>query len=172
MTEFVLKNQQDLLVVQNELMNVLLDIQINQKPYIVTIKPYKKRRSLDANAYFHVLVDKIAKALKESAEEVKIRLNLDYGTIAEDDKGLKVGFKALKEVPITQFFKYAKPIGEVIENGKVFVKYIIYKETHTLTTDEMARLIDGAVQEAQQLGIQTLTPMEIENLKKMYKGEK
>lgn len=170
MTEFILKNQQDLLVVQNELMNVLLDIQINQKPYMVIIKPYKKQRSLDANAYFHVLVDKIAKAAKLSAEDVKVKMNLDYGTIAEDEKGLKVGFKVLKEVPITKFVKYAKPIGEVIENGKVFVKYLIHKETHTLTTDEMAHLIDGVVQEAKMLGIETLTPMEIQNLKGI-KGE-
>lgn len=134
----------------------------------VEIKKWRNTRSLDANAYFHVLVDKIAKAVKLSAEDVKVKMNLDYGTIAKDEKGLKVGFKALKEVPITQFFKYAKPIGEVIENGKVFVKYIIYKETHTLTTDEMARLIDGTIQEARALEIETITPAEKEKMMKLY----
>ena len=126
----------------------------------VEIKKWRNTRSLNANAYFHVLVDKIAKAVKLSAEDVKVKMNLDYGTIAKDEKGLKVGFKVLKEVPITKFVKYAKPIDEVIENGKVFVKYLIHKETHTLTTDEMARLIDGTIQEAQQLGIETITPEE------------
>lgn len=166
--EIILREQKDVLQVQNELMNILPELK--EKPYICEIKPFKKRRSLDANAYFHVLVDKIAKAVKKSAEEVKVQMVFDYGTIARDEKGLKVGFKALKEVPITQYFKYAKPIGESIENGKAFVKYLIYKETHTLDTGEMATLIDGTIQEAKQLGIETLTPIEIENLKG-YKKE-
>lgn len=114
--EVILKTQNDILQVQNELMNILPELK--DKPYICEIKPYKKRRSLDANAYFHVIVDKIAKATNKSSDEIKVQMVLDYGTIASDDKGLKVGFKALKEVPITSFYKYAKPIGECIENGK------------------------------------------------------
>lgn len=166
--EFILKEQRDILAVQNELMNILPEIK--EKPYICEIKQFRKRRSLDANAYFHVLVDKIAKENKKSAEEVKISLNLDYGTIARDENGLKVGFKALDGVPIEKFFKYAKPIGYEIENGKKFIKYIVYKETHTLDSAEMAFLIDGAIQEAKQYGIETLTPAELETLKG-YKGE-
>lgn len=166
--EFILKEQADLLAVQNELMNILPKLQ--ERPFVCEIKPFHKKRSLDANAYFHVLVDKIAKATKKSAEDVKIQMNLDYGTIASDDKGLKAGFKALKEIPITTYFKYAKPIGECEENGKVFVKYLIYKETHTLNSAEMATLIDGTIEEAKQLGIETLTPAELEILKG-YKKE-
>ncbi|MBQ8443744.1 MAG: recombination protein NinB [Clostridia bacterium] len=166
--EFILREQSDILKVTNELMNVLPSIK--EKPYICEIKPFKQKRSLDANSYFHVLVDKIAKATRKSAEEVKVQMNLDYGTIAEDEKGLKAGFKALKEIPIEKFFKYAKPIGECIENGKVFTKYLIYKETHTLDSNEMANLIDGVIQEAKELGIETMTPLELETLKG-YKGE-
>ena len=103
--EFILREQRDILAVQNELMNILPEIK--EKPYICELKQFRKRRSLDANAYFHVLVDKIAKETKKSAEEVKISLNLDYGTIARDENGLKVGFKALDGVPIEKFFKYA-----------------------------------------------------------------
>ena len=43
--------------------------------------------------------------------------------------------------------------------------YLVFKETHTLDSAEMARLIDGTVQEAQSLGIETLTPAELEILK-------
>lgn len=166
--EFILKEQSDILQVQNELMNILP--LIKEKPYICELKEYKKRRSLDANAYFHVLVDKIAKILGKSAEDVKVQMNLDYGTIARDEQGLKAGFKALKTIPIERYFKYAKPIGECIEDGKTFTKYLIYKETHTLDSNEMATLIDGVIQEAKELGIETLTPIELQNLKG-YKGE-
>ena len=167
--ELILKEQADILTVQNELMNILPSLK--EKPYICEIKPYRKRRSADANAYFHVLVNKIARAVKRSDEDVKKQLVFDYGTIAKDDKGLKAGFKALKEIPITHYFKYAKPIGECVENNKTFVKYLIYKETHTLDSVEMARLIDGTIEEAKQLGIETLTPIEIENLKGYKKEE-
>lgn len=166
--ELILKEQADVLMVQNELMNILPSLK--EKPYICEIKPYRKRRSTDANAYFHVLVNKIAKVVKRSDEDVKKQLVFDYGAIAKDDKCLKAGFKALKEIPITKYFKYAKPIGECVENNKTFVKYLIYKETHTLDSAEMARLIDGTIEEAKQLGIETLTPIEIENLKG-YKKE-
>jgi len=166
--EIILREQSDILVVQNELMNLLS--LIKDKPYICEIKPYKQKRSLDANSYFHVLVDKIAKVINKSTEDVKVQMNLDYGTIASDEQGLKAGFKALKSIPINKFFKYAKPIGECVENGKTFVKYLIYKETHTLDTSEIVILIDGVVEEAKQLGIETLTPIELENLKG-YKGE-
>ena len=167
--EIILRGQADLLKVQGELLNILP--LLKDKPYWCEIKPFHKRRSLDANAYFHVLVDKIAKAVGKSADEVKINLNLDYGTIARDEEGQIAGFKALKKIPITRYFKYAKPTGEVIENGKVFVKYLIYKETHTLDSAEMATLIDGAIEEAKQLGIETLTPAELETLKG-YEKEK
>lgn len=136
----------------------------------VEVKEYREQRSLDANAYFHVLVDKIAEKLRIGEEECKRSLVLDYGTVAADEKGLKVGFKALKGVPITQFFKYAKAIGECEENGKTFVKYLIYKETHTLNKAEMARLIDGTVEEAKQLGIETKTPREIAEMMSLTEG--
>lgn len=161
--EFLLREQKDVLVVQNELMNILPELK--DKPYYCELKPYKKRRSSDANAYFHVLVGKIAKVLKVSDDEVKKHLNLSYGTIDESENGKYVGFLALKDIPIERHFKYAKAIGEYLVDGKAFVKYIVYKKTHTLDSAEMARLIDGTIEEAKSLGLTTLTPAELEALK-------
>ena len=167
--EFILKRQSDVLEVQNELMNILP--LIKDKPYYCEIKPHKEKRSLDANAYFHVLVDKIAKVLSRNPEEIKIEMNLDYGTYSQDEEtGQYDGFEALKKVPVSKFCKYAKPIKEYEKNGKTYIQYLIRKNTSELNSSEMAKLIDGVIQEAQQLGIQTLTPIELENLKG-YKGE-
>lgn len=166
--EVILKEQADVLAVQNELMTILPELR--NKPYICEIKPYRKKRSLDANAYFHVLVDKIAKALGRSESEVKRQLVFDYGTIAKTKDGLNVKWSAREDIPVEEFVKYPKPIGQEIRKGKTFVQYLIYKETHTLDSTEMARLIDGTIDEAKQLGIETLTPVEIENLKG-YKKE-
>ena len=43
----------------------------------IEIKKYRKRRSLDANAYFYVLVNKIASALNISDQEVHDKLLRD-----------------------------------------------------------------------------------------------
>ena len=166
--EFLIKEQADILTVQNELMNILPSLK--DKPYICEIKPYKKRRSHDANAYFHVLVDKIAKKLNQSADAIKQRLVLDYGAIETDENGVPYDVYLLSSIPVQQYFKYAKQIAKYNINGKEFIQYLIYKETHTLNSTEMATLIDGTITEAKELDIETLTPIELE-LIEGYKKE-
>lgn len=125
----------------------------------VEIKKWTKQRSLNANAYFHLLVNKIAEKLKTSDTETKIRLNLEYGTPATDKSGNQVVVKLPKEVDVTQFYDYAKWIADKQE--KVMTSYyIFYKQTHTLDSAEMARLIDGTIQEAKELRIETLDEIE------------
>lgn len=167
--EFLIKEQADILTVQNELMNILPSLK--DKPYICEIKPYRKRRSLDANAYFHVLVDKIAKKLNQSADAIKQKLVIDYGALETDENGEVYEVLLLKAIPVLQYFKYAKLIGEKIIDGKEYVQYLIYKATHTLNSTEMATLIDGTIAEAKELDIETLTPIELELIEGYKKGE-
>lgn len=166
--EFLIKEQADILSIQNELMNILP--LLKEQPYICEIKPFKKRRSLDANAYFHVLVDKIAKKLNQSADAIKQKLVLDYGAIETNENGEIYEVLLLKSVPVSQYFKYAKPISEKTIDGKEYIQYLIYKETHTLNSTEMATLIDGTIAEAKELDIETLTPIELELIKGYKKG--
>lgn len=128
------------------------------------VKEYKQVRSKDANAYFHVLVNELARYLDISDKEMKIKMNLQYGTIAKDANGNSVGVKIPKGTDITQFYDYAKWFGECEENGMMFDKYLFYKQTHTLNTKEMAHLINGVVQECNERGIETKTPAEIKSL--------
>ena len=41
----------------------------------------------------------------------------------------------------------------------------VYKDSHKMDTKEMARVIDGAIQEAKALGIETETPDELARMK-------
>lgn len=135
----------------------------------VEIKQHRKRRSLDANAYFHVLARKIAEALNISEEESKVNLVLDYGAVMTDAEGGKVGFKLPASVDVNSIYKYAKWFDTRVEDGKEFNCYIVYKHTHEYDTKEMARLIDGAVYECRNLGIETASPAELESLKNSWK---
>ncbi|MCM1368249.1 MAG: hypothetical protein NC184_05535 [Roseburia sp.] len=131
---------------------------------------YKESRSLNANAYFHVLVDKIAEKMQLGADEVKVKMVLEYGTMATEC-GEPVIVALPKSANIAEYWTYAKWIADfTAKNGKPYSQYVFYKHTHTLDKSEMARLINGVVYEAQELGIETRTPDELASLIENWEG--
>lgn len=126
----------------------------------VSIKKWRKKRSNDANAYFHVLVTAIAEARGISNDEVKQMLVVDYGSLARDEDGQIIGFKLPPSVDVSVIYPYTKLYKQIVENGKPFNCYLVYKRSSEMDTKEMSRLIDGAVHEAKELGIDTDTPEE------------
>lgn len=131
------------------------------KVYDIEIKQHRERRSLDANAYFHVLVGKIAEALNIGFEDCKTNLVVEYGSFERDEDGVKVGFKLPVSVDVSKIYRYVKCFDTREENGKRFNCYIVFKHTHLMDTKEMSRLIDGTVFEAKALGIETLPPQKL-----------
>ena len=131
---------------------------------------YREQRSLNANAYFHVLVDKIAEKMQLGADEVKVKMVLEYGTMATE--GGDVIIVALpKSANVSEYYPYAKWIADFnAKNNKPYSQYVFYKHTHTLDRAEMARLIDGVVYEAKELGIETRTPDELASLIENWEG--
>ena len=55
--------------------------QLKDKDLDIEIKQHREIRSKNANAYFHVLVNKIANETMESDEAVKVRLVTEYGVV-------------------------------------------------------------------------------------------
>ena len=165
--KIILKNQADLARVLTSIS--MLAPEIQNKPYEVEIKPYKPPRSRNANAYFHVLVDKIAEKLRRGNEDIKYEMNIEYGTPHRIDEHTLFAFKAPKGSDVRSVVKYPKYMYSTIENGKELDVYTVYKETHTLNSGEMARLIDGVTYEAKQLGIETLDKIELKQMIESYK---
>ena len=67
---------------------------LHQEPVLdVEIKKHREKRSLSANAYFHVLCNKISAETGESEDAVKRRLVVSYGALARDKDGKPVGLK-------------------------------------------------------------------------------
>ena len=75
----------------------------------------------------------------------------------------------VSDVKIDGYFKYYEKVGQSYLNGKNFTHYRIFKGSSEYDTKEMSLLIDGIVQEAKNLGIETMTPAEVERLKGMWK---
>ena len=123
----------------------------------IGIAKWRPFRSKQANAYFHVLVNQIATVRGLSDDEVKKDLVTRYGAVSVKD-GFKVGFKLPKNVDPDDIYPYTRWFKEEEENGRKYDCYIVYKRTSLMDSKEMAHLIDGAIQEAQELGIDCDTP--------------
>lgn len=138
----------------------------------VQMSVWREARSLNANNYFHALVHQIAEKLQIGNDECKIKMNLEYGTPATDEQGNMVIIKLASSVDISQFYDYAKLYATKKENSIEVNYYILYKQTHTLNSKEMARLIEGVVYEAKELGIETITEKQKQEILQMWESVK
>ena len=136
----------------------------------VTLEKHKEKRSLNANAYFHKLVSEIAKVLHAGNTEIKNRLIREYGAFEYiDDQIPTFRLKAeYEQAMLNREEIHVKPISREFADGCEWVRFAFMRGSHTYSTAEMARLIDGTVQEAKDLGIETLTPDELERMKQLW----
>ena len=74
--------------------------------------------------------------------------------------------KVPKNTDILKIYPYVRHIG-TDENG--LDMYLFFKRTSDLTKDEMNRLISGTIDEAANLGIETMTPDELARMMNKYK---
>lgn len=129
------------------------------------IKEHKEKRSLDANGYCWVLCKKIADKLHITKEEIYKKNIKEVG---------KYEVIPIKNEAIETFVNAwtGKGIGwicEILSKSKIdgYTNLIAYYGSSIYDSKEMSLLLDGIVQEAQNLGIETLTPDELANLKSL-----
>lgn len=125
----------------------------------ICAKKYRQKRSLDANAYAWVIISKIAEKVESSKEDVYEEMLQRYGCFYQDEEGyITITVKAEVDMSkIEGHWKFLKT------NGK-FTSYLMIKGTSEYDTLEMSKFIDGVVYEAKQLGIETLSPAELERM--------
>lgn len=127
--------------------------------YEFSINKHKDKRSLDANAYYWVLLGKIASALTQDKQKLHLQFLKNYGVtyqVATPNKELSG-------------IKYYELDGIREKEGKRLYIFNIYKPSSEMNTYEMSKLIDGIVEEAKNLDIETMTPYEIQMLKEEWK---
>lgn len=146
-----------------------IDESLMDKELSVDLKPFKERRSLSANAYFHVLCGQLAAAVGCSLTEMKNQLIADYGqySFTERDGMVEIDtmlvrddidWKSIQELHLS-------PTGDVTEvDGKTYCKYFVMRGSHTLNSSEMALLIEGCCYECKAVGVKTLDDLEIERM--------
>ena len=133
----------------------------------VDIKLHKAKRSLSANAYFHVLVDKYRQAMKIGFSECKNDLITQYGQIAYME-GQQVVIKT--NIPPdkmrTSEALHCLCVKTVCEESTNVYFYRVYRGTHTYNSSEMAQLIDKTIEQIKcdAPEIETMTPAELMRL--------
>lgn len=156
----------------------LITFETDQKPEVfdslrdkelkIEIKENKPGRSLNANAYFHKLVDLIAEAVGSSHVEIHNSMIARYGQPDDEIKNIimadRIPWNKLDTIHLRPTLAT-----RTLDDGELYRVYIVMRGSHTYDTKEMARLIDGVVSEAKDLGVETLPPQEIERMKQQWK---
>jgi hypothetical protein len=127
------------------------------------IKKYRKRRSLDANAYAWVLIDKIAEAIAADKTTVYREAIRNIGGVSET-----VCVQGQAADKLRSAWE-SKGIGWQTETmpSKLdgCVNVVLYYGSSVYDTGQMCQLIDHLVSEAKGLGIETATPDQIARYK-------
>lgn len=137
----------------------------------IIVKKHRKKRSLDANAYFHALVGKIADVLTISKTRCKNILIGRYGQQDFIEEGSPVILKTNISVDkmLEQEFLHTSPCGTKEENGTLVVFYKVFRPSHTYNSKEFSILLNGTIEEAKALGIETIPPAELQRMMAAWK---
>ena len=134
--------------------------------YIAEIKKFRKKRSKNANDYLWELLTQMSQALASSylyvskediyRKHIKIAGRCDY--VAVPDRAVDSLIEGWKDKGVGWFAEVVDFIpGKEIDGCK---KVCLYYGSSTYDTAEMSRLLGSVIQEAQDMGIETLTESE------------
>ena len=144
-----------------------------QGVFSLVIKKWRQRRSKDANSYYHVLVNKIAEKLSVSDAEVKNMTIGRYGQLELDEDGKPIYMIVRDSTPVGMWEElHLRATDQTQVLNKILYRvYYVMRGSHTYNTKEMARLIDGTLSEAKEIGLteaELMSPREKEMLEKQY----
>ncbi len=115
------------------------------------VETHRDRRSRNSNAYFHVLVNKLAGALTISKAYAKNLLITRYGQPETDESGEPIIWKTAFTPEIVR--ELETPHAIACGSDGDFTLYRLYRGCHTYNTKEMSELIEGTLSELAEMGI-------------------
>jgi len=129
----------------------------------IEAKKYRQKRSLDANAYAWVLMQKIAEVIHSDRWSVYIEMLKKYSR--------EFTFVICKENAIDrlkELYRTCVDLGEVNVNGTEGHQMQVFFGSSTFDSKAMSVFIDGIVSECKELGIEVIPPDEIARMKSMW----
>lgn len=132
----------------------------------VTIKKHRVKRSLDANAYCWVLVDKIAEKRHMSKLEVYRNAIRDIGGVSEIICIQNKAAQTMKDLWTRNGLGWQ--VEELESKLPNCTNMVLYKGSSVFDTRQMSALIDSLIQDAKAIGIETRPEWEIQQLLEEY----
>ena len=123
------------------------------------------QRSLDQNAYYWTLTTRIAKALEVSLAEAHNRNLSRYGVpMTVDGKCVYAYLPDTQETEksvLQNETVHMRATSSTTQGKKGIVRaYMIMKGSSEMDTEEFSRLVDGAISECQEMGVNYKKPWE------------
>lgn len=132
----------------------------------------KEIRSLDSNDYFHVLNRKLAKVLKKSEAYMKNELLGKYGEKEYlDDLEEHPAILTTQISPdsfMSKEYLHVQCFDITVKKDKTWYSYYVLRGSHTYNSAEMARLIQGTIEDCREQGIETATPDELAKMAMLW----
>ena len=145
---------------------LMVDELRDREKLTIEVKPYRARRSLDANAYCWVLIDRLAEKLCESKEVIYRQYITHIGGNSE--------IVCVKNNAVERLCSgwRRNGLGWQTEtfDSKISgcTNVVLYYGSSVYDSAQMSRLLDLIIQDCKELGIPTETPDEIARLKAMW----
>lgn len=131
--------------------------ELTGKPIAVELKEWKEKRSLNQNDLWHKLLGLLADALGYSKPYMKNVMLRRYGQL-DTMNGKLVEFiirESQSDMVDEYEYLHLAPTSHTItmQNGEVYRLYYKLKGSHELNTEEMARLLEGTIEDCREQGI-------------------
>ena len=135
------------------------------------LREHREKRSLTQNGYYWKLLSMTADKLRMSKTELHNRMLREHGQkqylggklvtvmIPDTEEAEKAALKAETY--------HIQPTAQTIQGngGTRYRQYLLLRGSSDYDTREMSVLLDGMINEAQQQGIETITPAELEMIR-------
>ena len=132
----------------------------------ITIRKHRNKRSLDANAYCWVLVDKIAAKRNMSKTEVYRNAIRDIGGVSDVICIQNKAVQTMKEIWTRNGLGWQ--VEELESKIAGCTNLVLYKGSSEYSTKQMSALIDSLIQDAKAIGIETKPEWEIQSMMEAY----
>lgn len=127
--------------------------ELKGKDLDISVKVFRQKRSLDQNSYAWVLIGKIADKLRASKDDVYLTMLKRYG------QGGVIKVQPQNEQAILSAIKYYEPHEKLYTDSDKY--YRIWAGSSGYNSEEMTIFVDGIISEAKEMGIETMTPDEL-----------
>jgi hypothetical protein len=147
----------------NEYRDCMKTVQeLTGQPVSIKVTKQKKKRSLDSNAYFWILVDKLSQKMNLPKEDIYRNAIRNIGGVSE--------VVCVRNEAVEKLCSGWSSNGLGWQTDTMPSKIagctnvVLYYGSSTYNQEQMTRLIDNIVQDCKAVGIETLSPIELARL--------